>query len=518
MVLKLNYKIIISVFFIPIILISSGCINDTKTNDDNQNKTLIRYGTFDINSINPYSINAYNKYILLSNIYNGLIEFDNVFQIIPSLAVSWNNMDDYTWRFQLRKNVTFHNGDEFNSFDVKYSLNTSLYNSFKSFLKQVNVIDDYTIDLITYEPFPGLLQRLAYTFFVFPEEYFKTNETIIPIGTGPYKFVGYNNNTTKLEAYNEYWGEKPDIDIVIYKLIEDQDERINELMNGTIDIAEYNIDHNINSLKNNSKIKILKYPPLSTYIIGFDFRVNGSHGFQDGKNPTADLRVRKAFYHAINISPLIDGPFEGYAIPASQLLTSYIFGYNPNIQRLSYNVSLAKELLNESGYNNGFEIEMDCITEGYDYNKLNCDLIKEQLSKVGINVKINDLSIEEFNKKVVIDRNTSLWIVGWGTVSLDGGFVYDLFIRTVGENLLGYYNSGYYSNQKVDEIGIQASTEMNSLLRKNLLQEGFRIALSEDIFTVPLFSQELLILTSNEVDMKPRADLRFIASEIKIKQ
>jgi len=111
---------------------------------------------------------------------------------------------------------------------------------------------------------------------------------------------------------------------------------------------------------------------------------------------------------------------------------------------------------------------------------------------------------------------TSLWLVGWGTVSLDGGFVYDLFIRTNGENLIGYYNSGHYSNPKVDEIGIESSSEMNPIFRTKLLQEGFKIAHTEDIFTIPLFSQELLILTTNELVMKPRADLRFIVQDIKL--
>jgi peptide/nickel transport system substrate-binding protein len=505
---------ILVILIIFSITISSGCITDSNIKDSDSYKNVITYGTFDINSMYPYSINVYNKNVLLSNIYNGLVEFDEIFQIIPSLAVSWTNLDDYTWRFNLRENVKFHNGINFTAEDVKYSLNSSIYSTFKSFLKDVKIIDNYTIDVLTYEPFPGLLQRFAHTFIVFPKDYFYDNEQKNPIGTGPYKFAEYiNNNYTKIEIFSEYWGEKPEIDIVIFRLIEDQEIRINKLTNGEINIAEYNIDNNIDILKNNSDLNILKYPPLSTYIIGFDVRENNSYGFSDGKNPTSDLRVRKAFYHAIDIEPLINGPFKGYAKPASQLLTPYVFGYNPDIKRLSYNTSLAKELLNESGYNNGFEIEMDCITEGYEYNKINCELIKEQLSEVGIKIKINNLSIEDFNKKVIFDKNTSLWLVGWGTVSIDGGFVYDLFIRTFGENILGYYNSGHYSNSKVDSIGIEASSEMNPTFRINLLQEGFKIAHVDDIFTIPLFSQELLILT-NDIVMIPRADLRFIAKDI----
>jgi len=156
---------------------------------------------------------------------------------------------------------------------------------------------------------------------------------------------------------------------------------------------------------------------------------------------------------------------------------------------------------------------MDCITEGFEYNIENCRLITEQLSKVGIHVTLNNLSIDEFNKKVVFERNTSMYLVGWGTISVDGGWVYDLFIRSVGENL-GKLNSGYYSNTEVDRLGIAASHEMNSQERLRLLQEGFKIALVDDVVVVPLFSQELFILTATYIDLKPRADLRIIVKDI----
>lgn len=517
----MNFKNIIKKYIFVIltilILIFSGCITSSNMEEINEFDKVIIYGSLDINSIYPYSINAYNRNILFTNIYNGLVEFDEIFQIVPSLAISWINLDDYTWRFNLRENVIFHNGKFFNSEDVKYSLNATLYSSFQSFIKEVNIIDNYTIDIITIEPFPGLLQRLAHTFIVFPKNYFNEIDQMKPIGTGPYSFVEYiENNYTKLTVFEDYWGGRPEIDIVIYRLIENQQERIDNLINGKINIANYNIDENINILLNDTNINVLKYPPLSTYIIGFDVRDNNSYAFPDGENPTADVRVRKAIYHAIDIEPLINGPFKGYAQPASQLLTPHIFGYNPDIKRLSYNLSMAKKLLNESGYKNGFDIQMDCITIGYEYNKINCELIKKQLSKVGINLTLNELSIEEFNKKVVYNKNTSLWLVGWGTVSFDGGYIYDLFIRTEGENILGFYNSGHYSNTRVDEIGFEASTEMNSFFRTKLLQEGFRIAISEDICVIPLFSQELLILTSKEIIMEPRADLRFNVKELDI--
>ena len=149
------------------------------------------------------------------------------------------------------------------------------------------------------------------------------------------------------------------------------------------------------------------------------------------------------------------------------------------------------------------------------YNVENTRLIAEQLSEIGINVSINGLSIEEFNKKVVVEKNTSLWLVGWGTISVDGGVVYDYFIKTEGENFSGFYNSGYYSNDEVDRIGMEASFEMDPEKRLELLQEGFRIAIVDDVIVVPLFSQELFVFTADYVEMVPRADLKIVVEDIR---
>jgi len=299
----------------------------------------------------------------------------------------------------------------------------------------------------------------------------------------------------------------------VFKAIEDDEERLTALLTGTIDIAEYNIDEKIDQIMQEENITLVKYPPLSTYIIGFDLRQNNSHGFPDGKNPTADIRVRKAIYQAVNITPLINGPFKGFATPTSQIVTPYIFGYNSAIGRLPYNITASQELLAEAGYEDGFNITMDCITEGYDYNAENCYLIAQQLSTIGIHVTMNNLSMDEYDRKVIQEKNTSMYVFGWGEISMDGSGIYDLFIRSVGKSS-GTYNSGYYSNAEVDRLSIAASQEMNTWERLKMLQEGFQIALVDDVIVVPLFAQELFTLTATDVAFRPRADLRIIVKDI----
>jgi peptide/nickel transport system substrate-binding protein len=508
-------KIISIIILLFLSTIYTGCIDNSKNTEPYENKDTLIYATFDNKSIYPYYPTTNNLNVLMVNIFNGLVEFDEFYQITPSLAKSWNNINDTTWRFYLKENVKFHNNHNFTSQDVNYSF--SQYPSYKSFIKKTMIIDNYTIDVLTHEPFPSFLQRIAFNFLIFPSNYDNFINDNPPVGTGPYKFAEYDeNNYTKLEIFENYWKEKPKIKNIIFKYIENKNERINNLKDGNLDIIEYNVDNDIDDIIQYENIIIQKYPPLSTYIIGFDLRENNSYGFPDGKNPTSDIRVRKAIYHSIDINPLINGPFQGFAIPATQFLTTYIFGYNPSIKRLEYNLSIAKELLYEAGYEDGFNIEMDCITIGYDYNDENCELIKDQLSEVGIDLKLNKMSSEEFYQKVLFERNTSLWLVGWGTISFDGGWVYDQFITTNDEEQ-GFYNSGYYSNMEVDILGKQASSEMNPIIRQNLLQEGFKIALVDDIIVIPLFSQELFVITQDNVVMEINPDMKLKMENIYFK-
>jgi len=305
----------------------------------------------------------------------------------------------------------------------------------------------------------------------------------------------------------DYWGELPKIKTVYFKAIKNTTKRVDALASGEIDIAEYFMDEQYDDILSNSNVTVVTYPPLTRFILGFDMRENGSYAFSDGKNPTSDIRVRKAIYHAINVTTLINGPCKGLAEPISQFFGSAVFGYNPDIKRLTYNITKSRRLLAEAGYENGFNITVDNLGQGY--NIQSSVLITQQLAEVGINVTLTNLSFIEFEQKVLIERNTSMYLIGYSIATVDGGSGYDYFIRSVSQNT-GQSNCGYYSNLEVDRIGIEASQEMDSLTRLQLLKEGFRIALVDDIAYVPLFAQKYTTLKANNVIFTPRGDLRLI--------
>jgi peptide/nickel transport system substrate-binding protein len=505
-------KKIISLLIIVVFIIqSTGCINDPSRDHDITKQTTIRCAFKEEESISPvgFGLNLLN---LLPNIYDSLVVFDETFQLTPALATSWSNPNEKTWRFHLRENVSFHDGMKFTADDVAFSLYQ--YSSFRSMIENISIIDSHTIDIVTINPEPSFLQRIAYNFFVYPYNYSLIENDYQRIGTGPYQIDEFvEGNYTKLTLFEDYWGEKPSIETIYYYVIEDEKERLDKLVNDELDLIEYNIEDDIETINDIDSVKIVKYSPLSTYFLGFDLLENSS-SFPDGKNPTANLSVRKAIYHAINITEIINGPFQGFALPATQLLSSYHFGYNPSIQRLRYDVELAKSLLNESGYPNGFDIELDAITVGYEFNRLHAELIKEQLSRIGINVTINQLNTSGYNEKVTQQKNSSFWLIGWTYGMIDGGHIYPYYIMSEGERAQGYYNSGHYSNPQVDEIGFEMRYEMDTKKRNELIQEGFRIAFEEDVVFVPLVIQELIIITQDDLSLKTRADSKLIIKDV----
>ena len=166
-------------------------------------------------NLSPFSINL-NNLIRTSNMYEGLVAFDTNLKIIPKLAVSWGNIDPYTWEFKLRREVDFHNGNTFDGNDVircfeTVKNNSSELSAYLSTIKSIELTDPYNLHIVTYDPDPLLLSKLT-KFHIFKEG---------DIGTGPYKLREWvEGNQLSLTAFLDYWGRRPDhrdVNYLVYK-------------------------------------------------------------------------------------------------------------------------------------------------------------------------------------------------------------------------------------------------------------------------------------------------------------
>ncbi len=273
----------------------------------------------------------------------------------PQLAESWKVSDDgLTWTFKLRKGVKFHDGYPFNAQAVYDSFARVVfkehpYNSYGQWkypsmslgpVKDIKVVDDYTIALITEKPYAPLLNNLALWLcpILSPKAMADYKEKIgqHPVGTGPFKFVSWTkDDQIVLERNNDYWGEKAKVNKIILKSIPEPSARLMALQSGTVDIADDLDPDSIALVKKNPKIAIIERPSVNVGYLAFNTE----------KPRLKDPKVRQALSHAVDKDTLIKSIFAGLAIPAKNPFPPSIWTYNDAIKPYDYNPEKAKKML-----------------------------------------------------------------------------------------------------------------------------------------------------------------------------
>jgi peptide/nickel transport system substrate-binding protein len=201
----------------------------------------------DRETLDPHLSTGTLDWMVLTHIFDHLIARDPAsMKLIPNLAESWKFVDDYTWEFQIRKGVKFHNGEPLNAEAVKFSIERVLNPATKSYLRdrfagitKVEVTGEYGIRLKTDKPNPVLLERLT-NLAILPPKYVKEKGDAYiaknPVGTGPYHFVEWlRAQRLVVEADPGYWGPEPAVKTLVFRPILDVGTAIAEMLAGTVD-------------------------------------------------------------------------------------------------------------------------------------------------------------------------------------------------------------------------------------------------------------------------------------------
>jgi peptide/nickel transport system substrate-binding protein len=364
----------------------------------------------------------------------------------------------------------------------------------------------------TSEPNPLLLYDLLSVNILskdYINEIVDTNETW-PIGTGPYKLVDYQEGKhIILERFDEYWRGIPDIERVNVILMNNSEELKAGLIEGLLDIASIPSKY-VDEIENTEGLTVKSVQTVGIIYLSFDFRANGSYSFMGEKNPFSDVNVRKAVYHAIDIERLIENISNASVlVPASQFVTPFIHGFNPDIERLPYDIETAAQLMRDAGYPDGFTVELDC--QDSNTSILISNEIANQLSDLNITVKINPLPDIEFYSKIYL-KNTSFYLTGFNPLSSEGTI--ELLLHTSDmQGNIGIWNYGNYSNSEVDRLYEIISKTFDSNIRKELIKDVFSMAM-EDVAWIPLYSGKAFYGVRDNIDWNPRPSLYMIFEDI----
>jgi ABC-type transport system substrate-binding protein len=313
------------------------------------------------------------------------LRVDREGNIHPHLIESWEeSKDGLQLTMHVRKGIKFHDGSDFNAGAAKWNLiKARETNGTLQLLSAVEVIDDYTLVLHMKTYDNHFLPTLAYSagFVLSPAAYQKYGEEycmVHPVGTGPFKFVSYEQDSKIVaKKFDGYWQKgKPYLDKIEMLYVKEMADAVNLLRNGQVD-AVVNI--------NGESAAALKFEGY--VIIDLPWTMEGL--LPDSLNidsVLADKRVRQAIECAIDRPAIVEKLGYGYWGNLTQLATPRVSGYNPDIKGREYNPAKAKKLLAEAGYPDGFQCKL-IGGEGTELKNI-FKMVQENLADVGIKAEI----------------------------------------------------------------------------------------------------------------------------------
>jgi len=487
----------------------------------------------DIQSLDPYTLNETFTLGFLGNVYEGLTAYDKDFNVVPSLAVSWENTSPTKWVFKLREGVKFHNGNVFNADDVVFSWKRSLSDgsdmkSYGTKISNIVIVDDYTIELETPVPNPILPRTLTF-YYMMDKEWSEANNASKSSnaadgasdanyanthanGTGPYVLKERQPDVKTVFSRNtNYWTElDSNVTTVEFTPISQASTRIAALISGELDLVYPIPVQDWNRLDNTDGVHTLNGPEARTIFLGMDqYRDELLYSNVKGKNPFKDIRVRQAFASAINLDAINKKIMRGSAKPTGILIAPQVNGYNAEIaEPYVYNPKKSKELLQEAGYANGFEVTMNCPNNRYVNDEKICQAVTSMLAKVGVKVDLlAEPKAKYFSKLLAAgDYSTSFYLLGWTPGTMDVHNVLSSIMSCRGEgSTKGQFNAGNYCNPRIAEIADLVVEETDQVKRKALVDEALS-TMKKEIGFIPLHQQPLSWGARDGIKLVQRAD------------
>ncbi len=445
-----------------------------------------------------------------SHIFEPLITFNRENTIIPLLATRWDNPDNLTWRFYLSPQAKFSNNDPITANDVKFTFDylsshqKLAIGQLLPAISSVNVIDDQTVEFKTATPNPILLNKLALSFLVLSKKEVEANGLINHIGSGPYQLTENTETSIKFIRNENYWGTKPKIRNVTFKIIPKEADRITALLAGDIDVTSYGYStpadiEKITTAATSNQIQKNQILDPSVVFMNIDSLRAKTPYINSKQNPLKDVRVRKAIRQGIDINAVLKTLTSG-GVAASQIVSKGIFGYNPSITLPTYDAVAAKQLLQDAGYPNGFAMTIDYMASPE--AEPTWQAIASSLATINITVKLNPVDEDKFFEKLG-KLDTSSYVFSYSADDMDAESVLADLIHTtndtVGQNNLGY------SNTAVDKLIDEAGAVMDSKVRQQKLKEAMQLSM-DDVALIPLFQGYTLHAFAKNVFWQPRLD------------
>lgn len=358
-----------------------------------------------------------------ANIFETLVYMGPDFQLRPLLAKSWAYIEENrAWRFQLRQDVVFHDGQPFTAQAVVETMNRVALDKFFPGILKIDqnstvAVGDHTVEIRPTAPNLQLPDQLTNPIFGIRapgSDPFKGEH----IGSGPFKFVEYDQGDHITVAKNpDYWGAVPQVDRIEFRFMPDPDTRVAALEVQEMDVI-YSVPlESAKLLKAVEHIRVL--PSNVGAYQGLGLLLTG----QEPYNITQDILVREAIGYAIDRHVIIDSVYDGFATPSQTLIPANVLGaLADKVAGYTHDPERARTLLDEAGWQDtdedgireqaGRELSLELVTgfpTGPD-NRETPEVIQAQLREVGIALKLSAVSDTPTYEQRLMAKQGDLWL------------------------------------------------------------------------------------------------------------
>jgi peptide/nickel transport system substrate-binding protein len=469
---------------------------------------LTALSSIGLDTLHPYAHSSSPQYGIWNNMIEPLVEVDYAKKTYYGvLAESWEYQGK-RWVIKLRKNVRFHDSSPFTAKDVVYSINRmkndkeSLQKeNFRDFV-EVQAADDFTVIIITEQPVVLMLDRLQNRFILSKSamEAQGNQVELKPVGTGPYKFQTWQRDGNLVMVRNDsYWGAKPSIREIVVRRVKEDSARVAGLLASQGDVTNNVPVEELSRFDNHPRIRAEKVEGVRMYFLA----MNVTH------KPFDNKLVRQAINYAVDPTVIIKHIYEGNGYVMNGPMGSNVIGFDPKIKRYPLDLNKAKELLTKAGFPNGLDVKLYFSPDRYPKAKEVCQVIADQLVKVGIKAELVSQEFVIFwGKEGVNGGKLGFYYVG--RPAADADTVYDQYFRS------GVSPRIQYKNPEFDKLVDEEQKTADAKKRLAILHQLGRI-LMDDVPFCPLYTLAEIYGVARNINWNARPDEKLMYAEMKIR-
>ncbi|MCP4693298.1 MAG: ABC transporter substrate-binding protein [Desulfobacterales bacterium] len=399
---------------------------------------------------------------------------------VPHLAESYSISEDgLTWTLKLRKGVQFSDGLPMNAKAVKLTFDRALDPKMRvplrfaiSMIKECVVVDEHTVQLKLKYAFAPLLGALSMATCapISPAAIEKYGEDVRqhPVGAGPYTLAEWVKGDRIVLVRNEnYYGKKPTVKKLVFKVVPEAATREAMLRAGQIDVCYKPLPSNVASLKADPNITVEM--PLDTRTIFM--------GMNCQKGVTKNKLVRQAFNYAVDKNAIVKKILFGTAQAMDSPVSPLVFGYSKMDHQYDYNPEKAKALLKKAGFNFAQTIKMRTPNGRYLFDKQVAETVQAYLQAIGVKTELRTYDWPTYVAgllKPIAESELELFLLGWGPLFLDA----DMTLSgqfTCAVNPPKGLGCSFYCNPDYDKLMLASRLEQDPAKRKALLSDASKM-------------------------------------------